>query len=91
MESLETRALLAGDLAAGAEITEFEPMDVNQDGTISAQDAIMVLNAMLSQAASDETSNVDEAGWDEALDVNSDGALSPQDALMVLNRMQRAV
>ena len=82
MESLETRALLAGDLGAATEMNaEFESTDVNADGTVNAQDAMMVLNSMLAETGGE---------LDARADVNGDGAVSPNDAIMVLNRMRGA-
>lgn len=83
MESLEVRALLAADLGTSA--LNLDAADVNQDGNVTAQDAVMVLNAMSIQSSDEQASSPDAA-----LDVNSDGLISALDALMVLNRMQRA-
>ena len=75
-ESLETRKLLAGDFFHNA----VDPEDVNNDGQVSALDALSVMNAM---------GRPDQGDGDMFTDVNNDGRRSASDALRVLNRIGR--
>ncbi|WP_419195124.1 peroxidase family protein [Novipirellula herctigrandis] len=75
-ESLETRKLLAADFFHNQLI----PEDVNNDGRVSAQDALVVINQMNRHASRD---------IDTFTDVNQDGQRSAVDALMVINRLNR--
>ncbi|MEM6469820.1 MAG: NF038122 family metalloprotease [Planctomycetota bacterium] len=58
------------------------PQDVNQDGTVSPADALMVINAL-------NVSGGSEAELAENLDVNQDGVTSAIDALLVINHLSR--
>lgn len=81
-ESLETRALLAGDLMQNpASVT-----DVNADGLTTPIDALFILNELNSGGARSLVSGEDPA-QPLFYDVNGDEFLSPVDALMVLNKI----
>ena len=61
--------------------TQAEPerVDVNADGSVTALDALNVINALSSEAEGEEMHS--------RLDVNQDGKVSAADALMVINRL----
>jgi peroxidase len=75
-EALETRKLLAGDCFHN----ELIPEDVNDDGMVSALDALTVIN-LLSRLSQDD--------GDRFTDVNNDGLRSAGDAVRVINRIGR--
>ncbi|MCC9642852.1 dockerin type I domain-containing protein [Rhodopirellula sp. JC740] len=77
MESLETRQLLAADGIA-CRHNVYDAEDVNDDGRVSALDALLVINA-LSDERSDDASVF--------TDVTNDGNRSALDALRVINRI----
>ncbi|MEL6104534.1 MAG: peroxidase family protein [Planctomycetota bacterium] len=74
-EPLESRQLLAGDYFHNHSM----PEDVNNDGAVTARDALVIINAM-------GHGNRDETMF---TDVNGDGHRSPNDALRVINRIGR--
>ena len=74
-ESLEKRQLLAADSFHN----HFDAEDVNDDGLVSAIDALAIINAMSRPTPDDGMFT----------DVNDDGQRSAIDALMVINRMSR--
>lgn len=78
-EQLESRQLLAADFG-GYRHNIYDAEDVNDDGRVSAIDALLVINAMTSETSRDE--NV-------FTDVNGDGRRSALDALRVINRIER--
>ncbi|MEZ6137856.1 MAG: peroxidase family protein [Pirellulaceae bacterium] len=78
-ELLETRQLLAADLGP-SQHNVFLPEDVNDDGIVSAVDALMVVNSINDVPATDDLSFID---------VSNDGIRSPLDALLVINRLNR--
>ncbi|MEZ6110255.1 MAG: dockerin type I domain-containing protein [Pirellulaceae bacterium] len=78
VESLESRRLLAVDVAAVAELFS---MDVNIDGEVSPIDALLVINHLNANAAGPL------AGAPAVLDVNGDGEISPNDVQRVVNRL----
>ncbi|GAA5504719.1 peroxidase family protein [Novipirellula caenicola] len=83
-ESLETRQLLAANLFHNQSM----PEDVNDDGVVSAVDALTVINEMNRQRIGGDTNNtVNELGFKP--DVNNDGRHTSLDALMVINRLNR--
>ncbi|TWU24246.1 peroxidase [Novipirellula galeiformis] len=83
-ESLETRHLLA----ANPFHNDLMPEDVNNDGVVSAVDALTVINEMHRQRHYEGINgNVNERGT--MPDVNNDGRYTAIDALMVINRMIR--
>lgn len=59
------------------------PADVNADGSVTARDALLVLNRL--------ALNADPHQWGDRYfpDVNADGKLSPIDALRVINAVAR--
>lgn len=75
-EALESRQLLAADFFHN----HFDPEDVNDDGRVSAIDALAVINSMNRQSRSDESLFTD---------VNADERQTAVDALMVVNRIRR--
>lgn len=79
VESLETRTLLAADFPLMQ--NPIEPLDVNDDGEVAANDVLMVVNRLNAG---------DRAGKNRGfLDVNGDGQLAPMDVLMLVNQMAR--
>jgi hypothetical protein len=73
--------LLAADFV-GVRHNDFEAEDVNDDGHVTAVDALMIINAM------------NLPGRDDAemfTDVNNDGQRSAVDALRVINRLNRGL
>ncbi|GAB5406421.1 MAG: peroxidase family protein [Aureliella sp.] len=82
-EQLENRQLLAADLA-GLRHNHFDPEDVNDDGAVAPNDALMIVNLLNRRGG--------EAAEDEPLvfsDVDNDGHRSPRDVLQVINRLNR--
>ncbi|TWU47664.1 peroxidase family protein [Rubripirellula reticaptiva] len=89
-ENLETRQLLAANLFHN----ELMPEDVNEDGVVSALDALAIINQMSRQSADGNTASTDSAtdtqpSRGRMTDVNNDGRNSSLDALMVINRIAR--
>ncbi len=78
-ESLESRSLLAGDLAHNVDLAT----DVNGDGMTSPIDALYIINH-LNMAA---TSKLAAMPGNLFPDVNDDASLSPMDALLVINEL----
>ncbi|MFG0288803.1 MAG: peroxidase family protein [Rhodopirellula sp. JB044] len=78
-EPLEARRLLAADFE-GFRHNAFDAEDVNDDGEVSAVDALMIINAINRHDVSD---------GDMFTDVNNDGKRSALDALRVINRLNR--
>lgn len=68
------------------------PADVNGDGKITPQDALLVLNHVGRQfrGADGEASGGTVAGAHHFFDVNGDGKVTPLDALLVLNHLGNA-
>ncbi len=82
-EQLENRQLLAADLA-GLRHNHFDPEDVNDDGAVAPNDALMIVNLL--------NRGNGESGADDPLifsDVDNDGHRSPRDVLQVINRLNR--
>ncbi|HBE70180.1 MAG TPA: peroxidase, partial [Planctomycetaceae bacterium] len=79
-EQLENRQLLAADLG-GMQHNHFDPEDVNDDGEVAPNDALMLINAL----------NRPDASVDPLLfmDVDNDGFRSPSDVLRIVNRLNR--
>ncbi|WP_218934708.1 FG-GAP-like repeat-containing protein [Rosistilla ulvae] len=89
-ESLESRQLLAADLAPVSLMANHNYLvaeDVNADFQVTPSDALMVLNDLARHGAGELGSNNSAAN--RFTDVNADGALTPVDALIVLNRVNR--
>ncbi|WP_404309931.1 dockerin type I domain-containing protein [Neorhodopirellula lusitana] len=88
-ENLETRQLLAANIFHN----EAMPEDVNEDGIVSAIDALTIVNQMNRQGINDPTQADDDVdqqrGQGRMTDVNNDGRDSALDALMVINRLNR--
>lgn len=73
VERLEEKRLLAGDFSQN----DTHPLDVNDDQTISARDALMVINSL---------SEENPRGF---TDVNGNGEVTALDALLVINGLNR--
>ncbi|WP_231602728.1 peroxidase family protein [Neorhodopirellula pilleata] len=78
-ETLETRRLLAADFD-GFRHNVFDAEDVNDDGQVTAVDALMIINAMSRQGNGDS---------EMFTDVNNDGRRTALDALRVINRLNQ--
>ena len=83
-EKLENRQLLAANLFHN----EMMPEDVNEDGEITALDALAIINEMGRQSRGELQTGA-ERGPGRMTDVNNDGRESALDALMVINRLSR--
>ncbi len=69
-------------VSIGGQTGEFESSrDVNQDGIVSAIDALQVINFL--NADADNPTHASDTR--RSLDVNSDGDVTPMDALLVIN------
>lgn len=85
-EVLETRQLLAANLFHN----ELLPEDANEDGVVSAIDALTIINRMNQQSQGDvRDGTAQQRGPGQMTDVNNDGRDSALDALMVINRLSR--
>ncbi len=73
-EMLETRVMLSADFGHNME----RPADVNNDGLVSAIDALVTINSL---------NNRTQINEDMFVDVNDDGACTAIDALMVINQL----
>ena len=62
------------------------PLDVNQDGSVTSIDALVVVNALLLTGPHHLTPLVDGSPTDY-IDTNGDGMLSSLDALRIINRL----
>ncbi len=83
-QRLEDRRLLAGDLANPLHNYAM-PKDVNGDSSITAVDALIVVNALTQAAEGELVSSNSNPNGNRFLDVNNDGRQSAIDALMVVN------
>lgn len=87
-ESLEARQLLAANIFHN----EAMPEDVNEDGIVSAVDALTIINQINTQTAEGQSidgGGLQARGRGRMTDVNNDGRDSALDALMVINRLNR--
>ena len=82
-EILEKRQLLAANIFHN----EVMPEDVNEDGAVSAIDALTIINRIGRQTRGEDTVEGGQRG--RMTDVNNDGRDSALDALMVINRLNR--
>ncbi|MEM6692615.1 MAG: dockerin type I domain-containing protein, partial [Planctomycetota bacterium] len=88
-ETLEKRQLLAGD-AFAPEHNYWNAYDVNDDGQITARDALAVINRVSSGISSAEAEQSDSDSSDQMFpDVNADFAVTALDALTVINAVSR--
>lgn len=78
LDSPAARELLAALHAAGPYQNERHAIDVNNDGRVTSNDALRVVNALNGLAPTDSF-----------LDGNGDGTLSPNDVLRVVNDLNR--
>ncbi|MCM2369096.1 dockerin type I domain-containing protein [Rhodopirellula sp. ICT_H3.1] len=85
-ETLENRQLMAANIFHN----EAMPEDVNEDGIVSAVDALTIIN-QINQADSSGAGEPgsQQRGSGRMTDVNNDGRDSALDALMVINRLNR--
>ncbi|WP_182870102.1 dockerin type I domain-containing protein [Rhodopirellula sp. JC639] len=67
----------------------FAATDVNQDGILSARDALVVINHVARSQNSSASGEQTLSEGDRAKDVNGNGAIEPSDALMVINAIAR--
>ncbi len=78
IEALDTRLLLA----AVRDIDPADQLDVNRDGLVTPQDAIIVINRLNELGASENAADL-QIDFDR--DVNQDETITPLDALLVIN------
>ena len=83
METLERRLMLSADWRNPVNV-----MDVNQDGTITALDALMVINELGRGGARELDARPPESS-SPFVDVNGDGSVTALDALLVINALAR--
>ena len=84
LEQLEKRLPLAGEFGHNTAL----PEDVNDDRTVSAIDALIIINNMANQQAESavpDAESVDASIRSTYLDVTNDGKVSALDALRVIN------
>lgn len=79
-EQLESRRPLAADLAA---------LDVNDDMSVTALDALIIINEVNQQSSA--TVSAAEAEAELNCDTNSDGVVTPVDVLNVVNQINSGV
>lgn len=93
---LEGRVLLAGDTGAAVAPwhNQFNPKDVNHDYRVSAKDALIVINDLMTHGAravpSTAVTPLVASGTSSNtsyLDVNGDNRVTPSDALRVVNAL----
>ncbi len=84
-EQMEKRQLMAANFLHNA----FDAEDVNDDGTCSPVDAMLVINQLIARNPVDSSTGLTDA-VSSFSDVNNDGLLSPVDALMVITRLGRS-
>jgi hypothetical protein len=95
-EALEDRRLLAIDLTSPA-FTQ-SPYDVNRDGSVTALDALVIINELTRNGTQLKSDMPQMRGFAAAataasedifaaMDLNGDDAISPLDALMVINQL----
>ncbi len=80
LEQFEARRLLAADVE-GSPVVSHE--DVNGDGSVTAMDALVIINQMNRWRLGDQSPGPD------AMDVNGDGSVGATDVLRIINRMRR--
>lgn len=86
-ERLEDRSLMAADIYSGFH-NYSRPTDVNADGTVAANDVLMIINsinALGSRALPQTIAEGESTGG--YLDVDNDGNISPNDVLTVINHL----
>jgi hypothetical protein len=85
VEWLERRELMAGDLSPHQ--NHIASPDVNRDFSITALDALMVINSLNLEGARQLSSEFDPSTGAPLMDVSGDMHLTAQDALMVINAL----
>ncbi len=85
-EQLERRQLLTASSAAEAE--DWEVMDVNVDGYVTARDALAIINILNDESGLRVSG---EPILQTRADVNADGQVTPLDALRVINYLNDQV
>lgn len=85
VQSLEQRRLLAGDWT-----NPIDPADANGDLSVTASDALLIINRLASQSSAELP--VREFDDDGRIfpDVNGDGKVSASDALFTINQLHRS-
>ncbi|QDV81290.1 dockerin type I domain-containing protein [Planctomycetes bacterium TBK1r] len=68
---------------------DFDPADVNQDGLVSARDALIIINHVARMQNSDASGEQLLSAANRSMDVNGNGAIEPSDALMVINELAK--
>ncbi|PAY15697.1 hypothetical protein CKO51_30555 [Rhodopirellula sp. SM50] len=68
---------------------DFDSADVNQDGLVSARDALIIINHVARMQNSDASGEQLLSAADRSKDVNGNGAIEPSDALMVINELAK--
>lgn len=91
-ETLESRQLLAANMFHN----DVMPEDVNEDGVVTAADALMIVNEITRDSPEFAEAEADlgldsgvDRGRGRRTDVNNDGRRTSRDALMVINRLSR--
>lgn len=85
-ESLESRHMMAGDVYLPFH-NDLIPEDANGDYTVSALDALLVINALNSGDSGELTGPGIGKADGPLVDVSGDNLLSPLDALKIVNRL----
>lgn len=89
LQTLESRRLLAADAAMLEEVSEIVAADVNADGSVTALDALEIINELNASEIAPVGESVSQRvdAILDRLDVDGDGRLSAVDALRVINRI----
>lgn len=91
MESLETRAMFAGDFYVSARHNLVSPSDVNMDGRISPIDALVVIDE-INRGGRRGFGGEGEFGLGSMMaDTNNDGSVGPLDALLVVDTLNKEI
>lgn len=88
--NVATVRILVVDFADMPWNNPWQPLDVNADASVTALDALLVINALNQRRAGELPPRERERGrFTPFVDVNRDGHLSPIDALYVINYLNR--
>lgn len=91
LESLETRAMFAGDFYVSARHNLVSPSDVNMDGRISPIDALVVIDE-INRGGRRGFGGEGEFGLGSMMaDTNNDGSVGPLDALLVVDTLNKEI
>ncbi|MBX3423992.1 MAG: carboxypeptidase regulatory-like domain-containing protein [Pirellulaceae bacterium] len=80
-------ALVRVGVPASAKQNPWSQWDVNGDGRITAQDALLIINRLNDPRASRIVDEISNPLVQPFVDVNGDGRITAHDALLVINRM----